>query len=72
MRKITNDCLGQYQRGHGSFARPCHFVSKPGTVLLAGSRTFVQEGIYNKFVAAMVKKAAAVKVGDYMEANINK
>jgi aldehyde dehydrogenase (NAD+) len=41
-----------------------------GQACCAGSRVYVQEGIYDKFVAAAVKKAAAVKVGAYTEENV--
>jgi aldehyde dehydrogenase (NAD+) len=38
-----------------------------GQCCCAGSRLFVQEGIYDKFVAAAVAKAKAIKVGAYNE-----
>jgi acyl-CoA reductase-like NAD-dependent aldehyde dehydrogenase len=41
-----------------------------GQACCAGSRVYVQEGIYDKFVAAAVKKAAAVKLGAYTEEEI--
>jgi aldehyde dehydrogenase (NAD+) len=41
-----------------------------GQACCAGSRVYVQEGIYDKFVAAAVKKATAIKVGAYTEKNV--
>jgi aldehyde dehydrogenase (NAD+) len=41
-----------------------------GQCCCAGSRVFVQEGIYDKFVAAAVNKATAVKIGAYTEKNV--
>jgi acyl-CoA reductase-like NAD-dependent aldehyde dehydrogenase len=41
-----------------------------GQACCAGSRVFVQEGIYDKFVAAAVKKAQAIRVGAYTEVDI--
>ena len=38
-----------------------------GQVCCAGSRVFVQEGIYDKFVAEAVKRFNAVKVGDPLD-----
>ncbi len=38
-----------------------------GQVCCAGSRIFVQEGIYDKFLAAMVEKFEKVKVGDPLD-----
>ncbi|KAL3918374.1 MAG: hypothetical protein SGARI_007485, partial [Bacillariaceae sp.] len=38
-----------------------------GQCCCAGSRLFVQEGVYDKFVAAAVAKAKAIKVGAYNE-----
>jgi acyl-CoA reductase-like NAD-dependent aldehyde dehydrogenase len=52
-----------------SLAHTATFLNQ-GQACCAGSRTFVQEGIYDKFVAAMVKKAAAMKVGGCTEADI--
>lgn len=52
-----------------SLAHTALFLNQ-GQCCCAGSRTFVQEGIYDKFVAATVKKAAAVKVGGYMDADV--
>jgi len=39
-----------------------------GQCCCAGSRLYVQEGIYDKFVCAAVKKAEAIKIGAYNEA----
>lgn len=41
-----------------------------GQCCCAGSRLFVQEGIYTKFVDAVVKRAQAIKVGAYNEKNV--
>ena len=41
-----------------------------GQACCAGSRLFVQEGIYDKFVAAAVAKAKAIKVGNYNEPGV--
>ena len=41
-----------------------------GQCCCAGSRLFVQEGIYDKFVKAAVKKASAQKVGGFTEKNV--
>jgi acyl-CoA reductase-like NAD-dependent aldehyde dehydrogenase len=38
-----------------------------GQCCCAGSRLYVQEGVYDKFVAAAVAKAKAIKVGGYSE-----
>lgn len=38
-----------------------------GQCCCAGSRIFVQEGIYDKFVAEAVKRAEAIKIGAYNE-----
>jgi aldehyde dehydrogenase (NAD+) len=38
-----------------------------GQCCASGSRLYVQEGIYDKFVAAAVKKAGAIKIGAYNE-----
>ena len=40
-----------------------------GQVCCAGSRIFVQEGIYNKFVPALVEKFKRIKVGDPLDPN---
>lgn len=40
-----------------------------GQVCCAGSRVFVQEGIYDKFVAAAVEAFGKVKVGDPLDPN---
>ena len=40
-----------------------------GQVCCAGSRVFVQEGIYDKFVAAAIKAFETVKQGDSMDMN---
>ena len=40
-----------------------------GQVCCAGSRIFVQEGIYDKFVPALVEKFKRVKVGDPLDPN---
>ena len=52
-----------------SLAHTATFLNQ-GQVCCAGSRTFVQEGIYDKFVEAMANKAAAMKVGGCTEENI--
>uniref|UniRef100_A0A7S1Z7U6 aldehyde dehydrogenase (NAD(+)) n=1 Tax=Trieres chinensis TaxID=1514140 RepID=A0A7S1Z7U6_TRICV len=38
-----------------------------GQCCCAGSRLFVQEGIYDKFVAAAIEKAKSIKIGAYTE-----
>jgi len=40
-----------------------------GQVCCAGSRIFVQEGIYDKFVPALVEKFKRIKVGDPLDPN---
>nr|WP_314380008.1 aldehyde dehydrogenase family protein [uncultured Campylobacter sp.] len=40
-----------------------------GQVCCAGSRIFVQEGIYDKFVSALVEKFKRIKVGDPLDPN---
>lgn len=40
-----------------------------GQVCCAGSRIFVQEGIYDKFVPALVEKFKCIKVGDPLDPN---
>ena len=40
-----------------------------GQVCCAGSRVFVQEGIYDKFVEAAVKAFNSVNVGDPLDPN---
>ncbi|WP_297960470.1 aldehyde dehydrogenase family protein [uncultured Campylobacter sp.] len=40
-----------------------------GQVCCAGSRIFVQEGIYDKFVLALVEKFKRIKVGDPLDPN---
>ena len=40
-----------------------------GQVCCAGSRIFVQEGIYGKFVPALVEKFKRIKVGDPLDPN---
>ncbi|KAJ3012849.1 UNVERIFIED_CONTAM: aldehyde dehydrogenase (NAD(P)(+)) ald5 [Siphonaria sp. JEL0065] len=39
------------------------FVFNQGQVCCAGTRVFVQEGIYNAFIARLKEKVAAIKVG---------
>jgi aldehyde dehydrogenase (NAD+) len=41
-----------------------------GQCCCAGSRVYVQEGIYDEFVAAAVKKAKAIKIGAYNVAGV--
>jgi len=41
-----------------------------GQACCAGSRLYVQEGIYDKFVEAAVAKAKAIKVGSYTDGNV--
>jgi aldehyde dehydrogenase (NAD+) len=41
-----------------------------GQCCCAGSRIFVQEGIYDKFVQAIVAKAKSIKVGSFTESNV--
>jgi aldehyde dehydrogenase (NAD+) len=41
-----------------------------GQCCCAGSRLYVQEGIYDKFVAKAVKKAQAIKIGAYNEEHV--
>ena len=43
-----------------------------GQVCCAGSRVFVQEGIYDKFVEAAVKAFNSVNVGDHLDPNTQK
>ena len=40
-----------------------------GQVCCAGSRIFVQEGIYDKFIPALVEKFKRIKVGDPLDPN---
>ncbi|KAL6574981.1 Aldehyde dehydrogenase 2 member C4 [Orobanche minor] len=42
-----------------------------GEICVAGSRVFVQEGIYDKFVAKLVEKAESWVVGDPFDANVH-
>lgn len=41
-----------------------------GEICVAGSRVFVQEGIYDKFVEKVVEKAKAKVVGDPFDPNV--
>jgi len=41
-----------------------------GQVCCAGSRIFVQEGIFDSFVAAMVEDAKSIKVGPYTDKDV--
>jgi acyl-CoA reductase-like NAD-dependent aldehyde dehydrogenase len=43
------------------------FVSITGQVCLAGTRLFVQRGIHDRFVAAMVDAVSALRVGDPLD-----
>ncbi|MFC0454100.1 aldehyde dehydrogenase family protein [Rhodococcus jostii] len=45
------------------------FVSITGQVCLAGTRLFVQRGIHDRFVEAMVKQVSALTVGDPLDPN---
>jgi acyl-CoA reductase-like NAD-dependent aldehyde dehydrogenase len=42
-----------------------------GQCCVSGSRLFVQEGIYDQFVAAAVEKAKSIKVGAYNEEKVD-
>ncbi|KAL6507724.1 Aldehyde dehydrogenase 2 member C4 [Orobanche gracilis] len=42
-----------------------------GEICVAGSRVFVQEGIYDKFVLKLVEKAESWVVGDPFDANVH-
>ena len=41
-----------------------------GQICLAGSRIFVQEGIYDEYVSRIVEKAKAKKIGDAFEEGV--
>src|SRR5207244_2801691 len=41
--------------------------SNQGQICLCGSRLIVQDGIYRKFVDALVERVRALKIGDPME-----
>ena len=45
----------------------CVVFSNAGQSCIAGSRTFVHESIYDKFVEKAVKIAKGIKVGDPMK-----
>lgn len=42
-----------------------------GQACCAGSRIFVQEGIYDKFMEKFVEKAKSIKIGDPFASNID-
>ncbi|XP_051152563.1 aldehyde dehydrogenase family 2 member C4-like [Andrographis paniculata] len=46
-------------------------VYNKGEICVAGSRVFIQEGIYDKFLAKLVEKAKAWVVGDPFDPNVS-
>ena len=52
--------------------RSAHFAAflNSGQFCMAGSRTFVHESIYDEFVAKVVEKAKATKIGGPFEESV--
>ncbi|KAL0432846.1 UNVERIFIED_CONTAM: Aldehyde dehydrogenase family 2 member C4 [Sesamum latifolium] len=60
--------------GYGSTAGAAissHMDIDMGQVCVAGTRTFVQEGIYDKFVGRLLEEVKAWVVGDPFDPNVN-
>jgi acyl-CoA reductase-like NAD-dependent aldehyde dehydrogenase len=65
--KSPNIVFDDADLGAAVFASVTGFVAITGQVCLAGTRLFVQRGIHDRFVAAIVDAVSALRVGDPLD-----